>query len=259
MNPHDQQGFEIHTYDEYQPPQQPAKEQRRSHKWLIILVVLILVAGGAGAYWYIGHKPKQPAAKTNTSAKQTAALIASQTQNHSSPDFNLSFDYPTDWTVTDTLGSGAVTARSPALQLKDTQNQNFTGQIVFTIRGKQLPLPEFDKGNATAIRVSEKIAYSKPSASQRGSTYISFLNYASSAGSTLDGIYITGDVGYQKDQAIPKADIVPIDPVVSVSFVKCANSSCNTDGTAAGVAPAMWDDAAFSGPLKKMLQSLVIN
>lgn len=257
MNPHDQQGLEIHTYDEYQP--RPAKAKRRSRKWLIILVVLILVAGGVGAYWYVGRKPKASTAKTNTSVQQTATLISSQTQNHSSPDFNLSFDYPTDWTVTDTLGSGVITVRSPALQLKDGQSKSFTGQIVFTVRSKQLPLPEFDKGNATAIRVSEKIAYSKPSASQRGSTYISFLNYASSAGSTLDGIYVTGDVGYQKDQAIPKADIVPIDPVVNVSFVKCANSSCNTDGTAIGITPAMWDDVAFSGPLKKMLQSLTIN
>lgn len=258
MNPHDQQGLEIHTYDEYQP-QQPPKAKRPMRKWFVILIVLILVAGSAGAYWYMGRKPKAPAAKANTPAQQAAPLISSQTQNHSSPDFNLSFDYPTDWTVTDTLGSGVITVRSPALQLKDAQSQSFTGQIVFTIRSKQVPLPEFDKGNATAIRVSEKIAYSKPSASQRGSTYISFLNYASSAGSTLDGIYVTGDVGYQKDQAIPKADIVPIDPVVNVSFVKCANSSCNADGAAIGIAPSAWDDAAFSGPLKKMLQSLTIN
>ncbi|HEY5667565.1 MAG TPA: hypothetical protein VIR03_00205, partial [Candidatus Saccharimonadales bacterium] len=204
------------------------------------------------------RQPKQPATQASTTAERPVALITSQTKNHSSPDFNLSFDYPADWTVIDTLGSGVITARSPALQLKDAQSRNFTGQIVLTMRSKQLPLPEFDKGNAAAIRVSEKIAYSKPGASQRGSTYISFLNYASSAELTLDGIYITGDVGYQKSQAIPRADIVPIDPVVSISFVKCASGSCNTEGTAIGIAPAMWDDAAFSGPLKKVLQSLVI-
>lgn len=120
-------------------------------------------------------------------------------------------------------------------------------------------MPEFDKGNAVAVRESEKIAYTKPSSVQRGSTYLSFLQYASSTATSLDGAYITGDVGYQKDQAIPKADFTPVDPVISLTFVKCADNSCTGEGTPIGVATTMWEDASFGKPLKTMLQSLVVN
>ena len=141
--------------------------------------------------------------------------------------------------------------------LKDTDNQTVTGQIVFTIRDKQQALPEFDSGNAVAARPSEKIAYVKPAPGQRANTYLSFLRYMDSANG-LDGIYITGDTGYTLDQAIPKADFVPIEPVVSLTFFRC-DGNCSGDNLAMSITPTSWDDKDFSNPLKALLQSLVIH
>jgi hypothetical protein len=232
-----------------------------------LLVLLLLAAIGFAVYWFVVRKDAKPATNDSTSnsnSQQSSkaedkSAITTETEHHASGYFTLEFDYPKDWKVVDENGSGKITARSPALELKDGSGQTITGQALLIIRNKQQPMPEFDKGNSIAVRESEKIAYTKPSSVQRGSTYLSFLQFASSKQSQLDGLYITGDVGYQKDQAIPKADFTPVDPVISVSFVKCTDESCSGEGTAVGISASMWENSAFAKPLKSMLQSLTIN
>jgi hypothetical protein len=144
------------------------------------------------------------------------------------------------------------------MKLKDTSGQNIDGQIIMTIRGKTKKLSEFDKGAATAVLDSEKISYTKPSQTQRGDTYISFLALAGSKDGGLDGIYITGDAGYQKNQAVPTVDISRIDPITNVTFVKCSDSKCSGTPTALTVEPENWEDTNFSKPIKTLLQSLTI-
>jgi hypothetical protein len=251
-------------YDDYMSKGQTYTAPKHIFRKVLIGLLIVVLVGGAGygVYWYLNHKgTKKPAAKASTSSQTTTSqsTISTQTKHYSSSEFNLEFNYPADWTITDTTGSGVLTARSPSVKLKDTSGQTMTGQVILTIRNKQQPLPEFDKGNAVAVLPSQKINYTSPSQAQRAATYISFLQYASTtAASALDGVYITGDVGYQKDQAIPKADIAPIDPVIDVVFAKCTDSSCN-NGTTASIASTMWNDSTFAGPITKMLQSLTIN
>jgi cytoskeletal protein RodZ len=239
------------------------KEKHAGRNIAIVVIILILLTGGAGAYWFFVMK--KPA--TNTSSSQTnqpvqttpSNKIASDTKNHDSTNFSLSFDYPEDWKVSDVTGSGKLTATSPAMQLTGADNQQVTGQIVLTFREPSQKLSEFDKGNATAVRDSEKIAYAKPSAGQRGSTYISFLGYSGAEATALDGVYVTGDSGYQKDQAIPAVDIGKVNPVIAITFLKCADPKCSDAGTPFAVQNTVWDDAAFSGPLKNLLQSLSVH
>jgi hypothetical protein len=235
---------------------------RRNVLIVAILVALLLVCGGG--YWFLTHKKPAKSAATSQSSQTPAAaptsIINAKTKNYESTNFSLSFDYPEDWKVGDTTGSGTLTATSPALQLTAADKQPVTGQIVFTIRDVSQKLTEFDKGNATAARESEKIAYAKPSSAQRGSTYISFLAYAASVDTAvLDGVYVTGDSGYQKGQAIPRVDIAKVNPLITITFVKCSDNSCNGGGTPLSASSALWDDAAISGPLKNMFESLVVN
>jgi hypothetical protein len=186
--------------------------------------------------------------------------FASETEHHTSAQFMLEFDYPKDWKVSDEAGSGKLTATSPGVMLKDASGKSYMGQVVLTVRNKQQALPEFDKGNAVAAVESTKINYTKPSQVQRAATYISFLRYATSTSSkALDGVYITGDVGYQKDQAIPKADFTPVDPIISITFVKCSDESCSGTGTASAIESSMWSENTFGKPLQTMLQSLIVN
>ncbi len=220
-----------------------------------LLALALLAAAGFGIYSkFLKNKgnstpPAQTASSQQTSTK-AASKIASETAHYDSTNFNLGFDYPKDWTVTDAAGSGILTAVSPSMQLTNSSGQTVTGQVVLKIRDKTQKLTEFNSGNATATRDSLKIAYTKPTQTQRGSTYLSFLQYAAS-GSGLDGIYITGDNGYQKGQAIPLVDITKVDPVISIIFQDSSSKQMS-------IAASMWDDQSFSGPLTSLLKSLSI-
>jgi cytoskeletal protein RodZ len=231
------------------------KERSKLRRWLIYAVALVLViAIGATAYLKFGRH-KSSSSTTNSSSQQStqpqSSKINSSTKNYSSSNFNLAFDYPSDWTLSDVSGSGKLTVTSPSMQLKDTSGQTTAGQVVMTIRDKTQKLTEFDKGNALATADSQKVAYTKPAQTQRGSTYLSFLRFATSS-SGLDGVYITGDNGYKKDQAIPLVDIAKVDPVVSVTFQ-------SKDGKTISVSSDSWNDTSFSEPLIKMLESLSIS
>jgi hypothetical protein len=243
----------------YELPADYHKNKSKLGRYIVTAFIILLVA--AAVYWLL-LKPKPAKAPTtaNTSKSNSAQTSEAKvdTEHYDSPNFNLGFDYPKGWKVSDISGSGKLTVTSTPTKLKGL-NESFDGQIVMTIRDKTQKLTEFDKGDATSIIGSEKINYTKPSETQRGSTYISFLNYASSKDPQLDGIYITGDAGYEKQQNVPSTDIAKSDPVINVTFVKCSDSKCAGTATAAGVAAEEWEtNTAFSKPIKTMLESLAI-
>ncbi|HSX18475.1 MAG TPA: hypothetical protein VLE51_03920 [Candidatus Saccharimonadales bacterium] len=247
-------------YAKYSPPQ-----KERSPIWRklgIGLAILIVIAVlGAGGYWFAkNHKstktPTQSSQASQTNSVDAGTKITSATKHHDSTNFNLGFDYPADWTVTDS-GNGQLTVRSPAVSVKDSDGQTVNVRISLNIRDKTQKLSEFDTGNAIAALDSEKVAYTKPTQTQRANTYLSFLMYASSTRG-FDGIYITGDSGYKKAQAIPKVDIQKIEPIISLTFAKCTDSTCSGSMTALSVSTDNWDDQNFSQPLKAMLQSFSI-
>jgi cytoskeletal protein RodZ len=247
----------------YEPlPPQYQKSQSKKGRYVLIALAILLLAG-ALAYWFL-LKPK-PAKTPSTSPASTLSVknsgskeSALDTDHHESPSFNLGFDYPKSWKVSDISGSDKIVVTSPSMKLKNTDGQQVDGQIVITIRGKTQKLSEFDKGAATAVSSSEKITYTKPSEIQRGDTYISFVSFANSKDTGLDAIYITGDAGYQKNQTVPAVDISKIDPITNVTFVKCNDSKCTGTGTALTVNPDSWKDSNFSKPIKTVLQSLAI-
>jgi hypothetical protein len=257
-------------YDEYE---QHAAAYRQSaghpvRKMFIILGIVVLVAAiGFAVYWFLLRDD----AKKNNDTKQTnqsqggnqqddqpaQELISTKTEHYVATNFSVEFDHPADWNVSETAGEGTLTVTSPALQLESATGETKTGQIVFMIRNSQQELKEFDGGNAEAVLASEKINYLKPSSVQRGATYLSFLQYAAS-GDGLDGVYITGDYGYQKDQAIPKADVAPVDPRINLVFTECAADVCG-ENTPLTVSADMWQNDDFAKPIKAIFQSLTVN
>ena len=237
----------------------PPPKPKSGKNWLLISLIAVLIIIILGAAYWLLIKSK-PATSTKTSTSQTAktaepaaaAVIDATTKPYSSTNFNLIFAYPADWTVTDT-GSGIMTVKSPTTQLKGATGATVAGQIVLTLRNTTQKLAEFNGGNATATRDSLKIAYAKPTPTQRANTYISFLQYATTTTTgALDGVYITGDSGYQKAGAIPLVDVQKIDPIISITFV-------NSAGAPISIADSAWDTTSFSGPLTTMLESFSIN
>lgn len=246
------------NYANYEPP-----SKARNPIWtkiIAIVAVLIVLTGLAGGgYIFLKHhkSSKKTSTTVQTALPPAASQITSTTKHYDSSTFQLGFDYPKDWVVADTSGN-FMTVTSPKLQLKSADGQSVKGQVVLSILNKIQKLPEFDSGNATAVKASVKIAYTKPSPSQRGSTYESFLRFANTAAG-LSGIYITGDSGYTLAQAIPKVDVQKVEPIISLRFYKCADAACSGTSTDLAIAVTSWDDKTFSGPLDSMLESLAIN
>ena len=235
-------------------------KQRGSHKGLIITTIIVLLIAAVVAAWFLGGNQSSPKkttpTQTTTPQQSQSSKVPTTTTHYDSSNLSLGFDYPQGWTVTDTAGSGKLTAVSQPVQLKDTTGQTVTGQITLTVRNSQQPLTEFNAGSSTAALDSQKIAYSKPTASQRGNTYVSFLRYATDSSSTgLDGVYITGDAGYQAGQNIPKTDIAKEDPIVAITFAKCGDATCSGATTPMAITSSSWSDTSLSGPLMTMLES----
>lgn len=239
----------------------PRKPKRSWGKPLLIILLILVIAGGA-AYWFLLRKSDKPAdnAKNQNQSSQSndTATQNAQIKHHDSESFGLGFDYPENWQVTDE-GNGKITVASPSTKLK-TPNGTQDGQVVFAIQKKQTSLPGFKNGNAIAVRSSERIAYVKPTPNQRAETYLSFLSNAGSATVAIDNIYVTGDLGYQKDQAIPQVDIIGGDPLVGISFVKCSGDACSADKSATiSVADSTWNDSnVMVKAVKAILTSLTI-
>ena len=247
--------------DQFMPQLKPKPMWQKVLKWLIFLLILLALIGG-GIYWWRKHHAASPAPhQTSQSSQSSNAQAAPQvsTKQYTSSSFNLSFNYPETWTVADT-GNGKLTVTSPAQQLTAADGQQQTGQIVLTIQNESsADFSMFKQGSAVAVLDSSKIAYSSPTPTQRANTYISFLQYAStSTHGALDGVYVTGDFGYQKNQTIPESDITKVDPVITVTFNQCSNASCSGTVKPMSISSSAWNTSSFSGPIVTMLKSLAI-
>lgn len=245
--------------DQFMPQLNPKHMALRVTVWVIVLL-MVLAAIGGGAYYFMHHKTTSSLAKTSGQrTAQNQVTITQSTKNYISTNFNLSFNYPQDWSVSDT-GNGKLTATSPDMQLTKPGGQPHLGQVVMTIQNESSAnFDMFKQGNAVAVLASQHIAYSNPTPTQRANTYISFLQYeTTTAQAALDGVYVTGDFGYQKGQSIPEVDITKVDPVITITFNQCSGSACTGTLTPMTIDSSMWNDANFSGPITKMIESLAI-
>lgn len=226
--------------------------------WMLLIAVLTAGLGGAGWYYFLREPVKEinQEATQQQAAATPPAVTSSQTKHYNSSNFSLEFDHPSNWIVTD--NTAKLTVASQGVKAKTVSGTSQMTQVVVTIQPKQASTPAFKAGNATAVRESEKITYTKPSPAQRGSSFISFLGYADSAEKGLDAVYVTGDNGYTKGQAIPQVDVAKADPLITVTFNSCSDAKCSTPGKALTLSPATWDDETFSKPIKDLLQSLVV-
>jgi hypothetical protein len=236
-----------------------APEQKPKRLWLRIVLVVLGVAVVAAAVYFLffhGKASKTPSTATNHATTSTQQTGTTQTKHFDSPTLGLGLDYPENWKAAET--NGKVTVTSTAMQLKPANGSTTNGQVVVTIQAKQSSLDAFKKGNGLAVINSERVSYTKPSQSQRAQTFLTFVQYAGSTGSGIDGIYITGDNGYQKDQAVPQTDIIQVDPLVTVNFLKCSDANCSGTGAPMTVASSTWGASGVAQTIRSLLTSLTI-
>ena len=253
----------------------PKKKKRRNKTGrtvlAIVLVVLIVGALGAAAYfWFHSSRPTTPAkqpAKTQTQPTTPAAQEPTAqdeqtvaTKDYSSTAFALSLAYPGDWTPEEVAGKLTIT--SPVLQLTNASGQTTSGKIVLLVRPHQDKPAEFTAGNIVTVLDSETVNYTRPSSTQAGSTYISYLQYATTKiKGGLDGIYITGDYGYKYGQDVKLTEISKLNPLVDVTFVSCADTTCVTaTQQPLTISSSVWKSDTTNRPaVDTMLKSFVFN
>ena len=248
---------------DYADYEKPRKQRNPIWKKIgIAAAILVLVAGlAAGGYLLYKNRKSSDKQTENTQTAQNTApaaeKITTETKKFESVSFKLSFDYPGNWTASEDSPE-EISVLSPGIKLKGVGGKDVAGQIYFRVRAKTQKLQSFDSGSATAVMDSEKIAYTNPTQVQRASTYISFLRYGGNT-EGLDAIYISGDLGYEKDQTVTLADIQKVDPIISLEFYLCPESGCVEISGVYGISEEIWADEDISAPLTNMLTSLVIN
>jgi len=244
--------------DRYIPPKKVKKS-----KWWVGVVVLVVVILGLGAWAYSSHKT--PVKKIVASKKvvlKPKKVVPSQTlpaipsSIHTSVAYGLTFNYPTSWNVVDS-GSAPLLVTSPVMNLIADTGQTELGQIVLTIAQPNLLPPGFTS-TSVAVLKSQKLAYTKPTANQAADTYISFVQYPSTTVvGGLNGIYVSGNYGYQKDQQIPASNINQVNPLIYFSFYSCASSACPlTTRQPLTISISQWNSSSFQDPILLILKSL---
>lgn len=251
-------------YSQFMPPVGSHSRRHRRVVKVIGIVLIILCVGGAAGYGYMlmkdHKKTTPPVVATHTSTTTKQPTVVSTTKQYNSTQQGVTFSYPSNWTVTEDDTANVITAQSPPTTLTPAAGPSVTGEVSMTINQQTPSLPMFTAGNAVAVLASQKINYANPASTQRAQTYVSFLQYAATTmRGALDGVYVTGNSGYQQDQAIPEVDIAAVSPLVRVTFTQCANANCTGSMSPLSIAATSWSNAALSGPILTMLESLVFN
>jgi cytoskeletal protein RodZ len=243
----------------------PGKKRGGSKKWLlvVIIVLLLIIAGLAAAYWYINRDKTTPTKTTKATPKTTQTAPQQQTsqnanlKDYTSTNFSLGLKYPDDWTLNDT--ANALTIISPTDKLPGSAGSQVSGAVVVDIRPQQQSLAEFKTGNAVAVLDSKNVNYSSPAQGQRATTFLSYLQYNSTTTKgALDSIYVTGNSGYKKDQTIPMADVIKVNPLINVYFVQCA-SACTPTSTTMSVNGTSWTSTQLNGAVETIIKSLSLD
>lgn len=213
----------IKSYGNFKANPRPTKK-KKSKKFFygLIIIVILLIVVIFSLFMTKSNKANKPVNHKKT--KSNSLVI--KTNNYNSSTSNLSFNYPTNWTVNDN-GNGLIKIISPIVKLTSDNLTTLNGKINITIN-QQAVLPTAFGSYSAAVDSSQLISYNAPTTVQRGQTYLTFVQYPTTTVlGGLDGIYVTGAFGYQKLQEIPATDILKLSPLIIVSFDSCSNSSCS--------------------------------
>jgi hypothetical protein len=233
-------------------------KKKRWPKVTAIIVLMVVVAGAGFVYWHKNHTSEHTKSTASQSIK-TPKYVAPPTTQYSSSNLDVTFNYPNSWTVTESVNN-TLTVTSTAMELTTANSKTVLGKVVMTVQNEPgATINGFATGSALAVMASQIVTYQDPSSSQAAQTYLSFLQYATTTSSSgLDGIYVTGNYGYQSGQTIPESDISQVDPLITVTFTSCSNSSCqNTSPLTVSV--SMWSEQDFAKPILAMLESLSLD
>lgn len=207
-----------------QLPQKPKKNKTKNKNKQIIGLSIIIFVIVFIVFIGLGNNKKTSNVIVHQKPKKTVSHLATN-QTYSSVSSALSFSYPNNWTVNDN-NKGLILVTSQIVNLTSDLMVSTEGKLLISIN--QQPVLPTSFGNfSEAVSNSSSIQYDNPTAIQRKQTYLTYVQYPSTnISGGLDSIFVTGDFGYQKLQAIPASDMMKLSPVIIISFESCQNKSC---------------------------------
>lgn len=246
------------------------RKPRLTLRVIVAIVVLLIVLGGGG-YWYAArrhHAPAKPANATQPAAPKPAAATSGTTLHYvsSESNLNLSFNYPSTWTVTPATNTAAgtqpITVTSPLTTIPSAAGGNVTGKAVIDIRSDSSQASELNSGAATAAQAPVQYAYAAPAADQHQYFYVGFVHLSAGANPAggFEEAIITGIVSIAQGQAVTPDTISGVAPIISASFYACNTQACSgTGATRLSITADTWNNAALFGQIQSIFESLQLN
>jgi len=261
--------FPIQLPDDQQPEMNappayaPAPRQQggsRKKLWAIVgILVILLAGGGAAAYWFLGRskpatdKPAQTTQASDSTQPPTAddSVSGISTQYVSNgQDLNLSFSYPSDWTVSPASGGNSddkpITVTSPLVSLSGANDQAITGKVVISIRPATAQLSELASDKATIAQDSVQFAYTKPTSAQHQYPYLTYIHFngGDNPNAAFEEVIITGVTKFTKGQALFPESMGELDPIISAAFYQCTTQACTGSGiTPLSITNSTWQSS----------------
>jgi hypothetical protein len=240
----------------------PLANDKKNKVILITLSCMLLVLLGAGAYFYgyysRDNKKKQVSSSSSPVVKIVSNNIYSpETTSYSSSAFGFNINYPDSWQVSSSTTT-SVELSSPVVSLTSDTGKELNGKVVMSVVN-QGQIPASFGSSSVAVLDSVDLSFNNPTASQAAQSYLSFIQYpATVVKGGLDGIYLTGNNGYLKDDTIPSSDINQMSPLIYLSFLKCNNSAC-TSSSPLSISSTMWSNSNFSKAITDTIKSLTFS
>ena len=233
-----------------------------------ILVIIILIGVG---YWY--HKDhKSNKSKSNNSAQTVIPTAPSNTSSatvqyvSNGNDLNLSFAYPSSWSVTPASNNNPkdqpITVTSPLVATTNASNSQVTGKVIVQIRPASATINELNTNAPVEALASTQIAYSHPTANQFQYPYVSYIHFsnASKVSGAFEEVIITGSQLFSQGQSFSAGDIVDLDPIISASFYQCSTQSCSGSGqTPLSITNNTWQNSAVFQRVLALFESFKFN
>jgi hypothetical protein len=268
------------------PPYQPVrpyktkkpKKPKNGRSLLIVLafVVVLAIAGGGGYVLANHHKSTKKTTTTTTTASSsttTKPVTTTTTTNtdttqyvSNGSDLNLSFSYPSGWTVTPASGGNSndqtITLTSPLTTIPEAGGSSVTGRVVATIRPGSASMSELGANTPTAAVASTQIAYSAPTANQYQYPYLTFIHFSTGAktAGAFEEVMVTGTTAFTAGQAVTTIALTGLDPIISATFSQCANTTCSaTSATPLSITSDTWQNTGVFEQTQAIFTSLKLN
>lgn len=188
-----------------QPSYNPARPPRKSKKVLLALLIVIALTGFGWLGWRLTNHSKtvtpikQAVAEPQQSTVISDTPASTNTKSYASETMALKLDYPSDWSLK-VQTDNSIRIVSPSFAYKTTTGSSVDGNFRLYIRQTARPVDSGYIGRGLAIGPSQQVVYTKPTSTQRKSTYLT--NFGLDNPNNFAYFFIAGNFNLNKGDSL---------------------------------------------------------